>query len=141
MTLGEIPAGVAAVGGAISLVHDLNNWLSGAAFAWPKCNSIVMTERNACHFLKAEFFMVIEKWTGNVRIYPYLNRNDANEAMDYGFFGFMFPSRVLFSVGGEELAANGPGFAHNTIRKSFRFWLKNEVEQLVNSARLQEHDQ
>ena len=52
--------------------------------------------------MDADYFMVTEEGTGNVRIYPYRNRNDANEGMDYGVFGFMIPSRILFNFKGEE---------------------------------------
>ena len=76
--------------------------------------------------------MTTEEGSGNVRIYPYINRREADEAMDYGLFGFMVPSRILFNDRGEELVANGPGTAHNTIRKSFRQWLKTELENRVN---------
>ena len=102
MGLGQIIAGAAAVHAAAEAVDWLNSWLSGVAFAWPNCNTEVVGHRGACYFLDADYFMVTEEGTGNVRIYPYRNRNDANEGMDYGVFGFMIPSRILFNYKGEE---------------------------------------
>ena len=61
--------------------------------------------------------------------------------MDYGLLGFMATTRILFTCKGEELAAIGSDAAHNKIRKSFRTWLKREVENRVNQSFEQEIQQ
>ena len=116
----------------------INSFMSGVGFAWPNCSKTVKSGRNACNYREAAYFMVTEEGIGNVCIYPYRSRNEANEGMDFGLFGFAVPSRILFNEKCDELASAGPGAPHNTIRKGFRDWLGSVIKEMLGRVRREE---